>query len=88
MKQLMTRLWPEGTPIRVTADTGDRPRRFTWRGQTHVVDAITREWRVRTDWWRGAAWRAYFKLTTTSGLLVIIYRDLDGGEWFLQRLFD
>lgn len=84
----MTRLWPEGTPIRVTTGSDDRPLRFTWRGQSHDIDAIAREWRVRTDWWRSSAWRVYFKLTTASGLLVIIYRDLQTGEWFLQRLFD
>lgn len=84
----MTRLWPDGSPIRVTTDDGGRPLRFAWRGQTHDVDTVTREWRVRTDWWRTAAWRAYFKLATTSGLLVIIYHDLGRGEWYLQRLYD
>lgn len=85
----MTRLWPEGEPIRVATDReGDWPVQFTWRGQTHDVDHITRQWRVHLEWWRDATWRAYYKLTTTSGLLVIIYRDLPGGDWFLQRLFD
>ena len=84
----MTRLWPDGSPIRVAVNDGDQPLRFTWRGQTHEVDTITREWRVRTDWWRGGAWRAYFRLTTSSGLLVVIFHDLADGEWFLQRLFD
>lgn len=84
----MTRLWAEGTPIGVTAGDDGRPLRFDWQGRTHQVETITREWRVHVDWWRATAWRAYFKLTTTSGLLVVIYRDLSGGEWYLQRLFD
>lgn len=72
----------------MTADAAGRPLRFTWQGQTHPVDTITRQWRVHADWWRTAAWRAYYKLTTTSGLLVIIYHELPAGDWFLQRLFD
>ncbi len=84
----MTRLWPEGEPIQVRTDRGELPRRITWRGQAHEVEHITREWRVHLDWWREATWRSYYKLTTTSGLLVIIYRDLPGDDWFLQRLFD
>ena len=89
----MTRLWPDGVPIGVATEAvaggeSPYPTRFSWQGQTHQVEAITRQWRVHIDWWREPAWRAYYKLTTTSGLLVIIYHDLPDGEWFLQRLYD
>jgi hypothetical protein len=88
----MTRLWPVGLAISVTG-AGDgagrsRPASFTWQNKTHRVDEITREWRVDIDWWRGRVWRDYFKLSTDTGLLVIIYRDLVSGEWYLQRLYD
>ena len=99
----MTRLWPVGLPISVTGagtegdgtagdddsvKDGTRPAGFTWQNQVHQVSEITREWRVDIDWWRGRVWRAYFKLTTDTGLLVIIYQDLLSGEWYLQRLYD
>ncbi|HSG15130.1 MAG TPA: DUF6504 family protein [Anaerolineae bacterium] len=95
----MTRLWPVGIPISVTvvprADSkdagiadGQRPAGFTWQNQTHQVDEITRAWRVDIDWWRGRVWRAYFKLSTDTGLLVVIFQDLLSGEWYLQRLYD
>lgn len=86
----MTRLWPDGSPILVSVATNAAaaPLSFVWQGRAHDVEMITRHWRVRTDWWRVPAWRAYYKLTTTSGLLVIIYHDLNSGEWFLQRLYD
>lgn len=89
----MTRLWPVGLPISVTGagsvvDGGTRPAGFTWQGQVHQVAEITREWRVDIDWWRRRVWRAYFKLSTDTGLLVIIYQDLLSGEWYLQRLYD
>ena len=95
----MTRLWPDGISISVTATPGagskdegvaddQRPASFTWQGQTHQVDEITRAWRVDIDWWRGRVWRAYFKLSTDTGLLVVIFKDLLSGEWYLQRLYD
>ena len=97
----MTRLWPAGLPISVTGagaedngvgdgsvGNGTRPAGFTWQGQVHQITEITREWRVDIDWWRGRVWRAYFKLSTDTGLLVIIYQDLLSGKWYLQRLYD
>lgn len=84
----MTRLWPDGTAIDMVADETGRPLRFVWQGRPHEVETITRQWRVLDGWWRVPAWRAYYKLTTTSGLLVVVYQDLPGGAWYLQRLFD
>lgn len=78
-----TDLFPrEGPVIEVV------PSRFNWRGATHEVSEITRYWRIDIDWWRERIWRAYFKLRTDSGLLVVIYQDLIEGEWYLQRLYD
>ena len=99
----MTRLWPKGQPITVTTlTTTDKvdvfsregplieavPRRIVWRGEEHQVSEITRYWRIDIDWWKERIWRAYFKLRTDTGMLVVIYQDLIGGGWFLQRLYD
>ena len=84
----MTRLWSEGSPITVAADDAGKPLRFTWQGQPHLVNEVTRRWRVNLDWWRQRTWRDYFKLTTESGLLVIVYHDLQEHQWYLQRLYD
>ncbi len=85
----MTRLWPEGTPIVVFQNGSDVPDRITWQGQTHPVSEIAKRWRVSAEWWRGEpVARDYFKLTTTTGLLLIIYRDLQTDTWHLQRLYD
>lgn len=83
----MTRLWPEGDPIQV-AGSADRPDQFFWQGQQHPVANIAKRWRVHVDWWREPTHRDYFKITTTTGLLVIIYHDLIHDTWFLQRLYD
>lgn len=84
----MTYLWPAGDPIQVSADALWRPLRFVWRDQVHPVSEIANRWRVDEDWWQGRVWREYFKLITATGLLVIVFRDLLTGEWYLQRLYD
>jgi hypothetical protein len=84
----VTRLWPDGEPISVLSDAMQTPHAFTWQGRTHPVQEIAKRWRVDVDWWRGRVWREYFKLTTHTGLLVIVYRDVLTGRWYLQRLYD
>lgn len=84
----MTHLWPAGQPIGVSLNQQKEPAAITWLGQTHVVEAIGRYWRVDMEWWQQRVWRAYYKLSTDTGLLVIIYQDLLSGEWYLQRLYD
>ena len=98
----MTRLWSNGDrwgiglPIKMNTQyaTGDasaiyeRPSLLTWQNQDHLVIEITKTWRVDIDWWRERVWRAYFKLRTDTGLLVIVYQDLLSGKWYLQRLYD
>lgn len=84
----MTHLWPEGEPIQVASDASQAPQTFAWRGQAHRVERVAKRWRVDVDWWRGRVWREYFKLTTHTGLLVVIYRDVLTNRWYLQRLYD
>lgn len=84
----MTYLWLEGVEVQVTADAEGIPLRFIFRGQTHRVAAIANRWRVDEGWWAQRIWREYFKLTTTSGLLVTLFHNLLADTWFLQRLYD
>jgi hypothetical protein len=85
---MMTRLWPGGQLVAVAVDDQNQPLHFTWCGRRHQVVAVTRSWRVDLEWWQERIWRAYFKLHTDSGLLVVLYQDLVGGEWYLERLYD
>jgi len=84
----MTHLWPRGEPITVQSDAMATPQAFTWQGRSHQVQKVAKRWRVDQGWWQRRIWREYFKLTTQTGLLVIIYRDLLTGQWYLQRLYD
>lgn len=84
----MTHLWTSGEPIEVISDETGVPTAFTWQAQAHPVDCIANSWRVDDVWWTARVWRDYFKLTTTTGWLVIVYCDLEVGGWYLQRLYD
>ena len=81
-------IWREGVPIEVEYTGQGEPVAFTWSGQTHQVDMLIRQWRIDQGWWQKRQWRAYFRLSTTSGLLLILYQDLLTGEWFLQGVYD
>jgi hypothetical protein len=84
----LTRLWPDGESISVVSDTLKTPLSFTWRRRIHKVQYVAKRWRVDVDWWEDRVWREYFKLSTNTGLLVVVYRDLLTGDWYLQRLYD
>ncbi len=84
----MTRLWLRGMPISVQSDALLTPLVFDWQGQHHQIQTVAKRWRIDQQWWQQRIWREYFKVTTHSGLMVVIYRDLLSGQWYLQRLYD
>ena len=57
----------------------------------HVLDvrlhnSKLKEWVVEDRWWTGRPLRRrYFELVLTDGRNVVVFRDLVGGGWFLQR---
>lgn len=83
---------------------GAAPVRFQLRGEWHEVAFIANRWRVHTTWWlpEASAQREYFKLATKSGLLCVLYHDLQseacssgseacssGSEaWYCARVYD
>lgn len=84
----MTRLWVSGTPVEVHVTAEEIVRLFVWEGRRHVVQGVANRWRIDLGWWRLRVWRDYFKLHTTTGLLVILYHDLLTDRWYLQRIYD
>ena len=84
----MTRLWRTEVPLTVEADALMVPQTVIWRGQRHRVETVAKRWRVDQQWWVRRIWREYFKLATASGYLVVVYRDLQTGHWYLQRWYD
>lgn len=50
------------------------------------VDSVREEWVVEDRWWTGRPLRRrYFELVLVNGRNVVVFRDLVGGGWFLQR---
>ena len=84
----MSRFWPDGLRVRVTADELAAPRRIHWQETTHHVERIVSRWRV-ARWWPRRMLREYFTVRTTHGLLLELYRDVSGdGQWYVQRVYD
>jgi hypothetical protein len=84
----MTRLFIGGVLVEVQIDLNAMPVRFTWEGQVYRVQNIANHWRVDMGWWRLRICRDYFKVSTSNGLLVTLYRDLLTDCWYLQRVYD
>ena len=50
------------------------------------VDSVREEWVVEDRWWTGRPLRRrYFELVLANGRNVVVFRDLVGGRWFMQR---
>ena len=91
----MTRLSPHGERIEAWNDPRQAaaegaPPGFHWQGEPHRILEVCNHWRIHAQWWEGGqgVWREYFKVTTDSGLLCLIYHDLPSGGWFLSRVYD
>lgn len=83
----MTQLWPEGAPIGMQT-AGDAPHAFQWQGRRWRVRAVVDQWAVHDDWWRDEIWRHYFEVETVDGVLCVLFRDLLGEAWYLERVYD
>ncbi|MBX3081732.1 MAG: hypothetical protein KF716_08850 [Anaerolineae bacterium] len=84
----MSRFYAAGEKIAVETDEAQHPMSYIWQLQHYDVENIADHWRIDEDWWQQRLWRDYFKLTTTSGYLVLIYHDLVADNWYLQRVYD
>ena len=85
-----------GDTLGVSCTPGDMlgrsPRGFIWRGASHCIKGVCNRWRIHTNWWqqglpvsalsplKAGIWREYLKLTTDSGLLCLLFRNLEGGR--------
>ena len=69
-------------PTSVIPGDGGSPRNIAGRD----VDCVREEWVVEDRWWTGRPLRRrYFEVVLLDGRNVVVFRDLVGGGWFLQR---
>jgi len=43
-------------------------------------------WRVDDEWWRQPISRRYIEVILSGGRHVVLYQDLNTGEWFEQSI--
>jgi hypothetical protein len=69
-------------PASVEADNRGVPATV----EAMAVDSVREEWVVEDRWWTAQPLRRrYFELVLSDGRNVVVFRDLVGGNWFLQR---
>lgn len=78
---------PAAGRIGVMAEADGRPHVLFIDGRRDRVREISNRWRVQEDWWRREVLREYYRLITASGKLCLIFRDLIGGGWYLERIY-
>ncbi len=50
------------------------------------VDSVREDWVVEDRWWTGEPLRRrYFELVLSDGRNTVVFHDLVGGRWYLQR---
>jgi hypothetical protein len=69
-------------PANVRAGGGGRPVTV----DRTPVEAVREDWVVEDRWWTGRPLRRrYFELVLDNGRNVVVFHDLIGGRWFVQR---
>jgi len=61
------------------------PVSFRWQGEKYEVAASSGPERIETGWWRGTSVRRdYWRIETTTGQRLWLFRQLSNGQWFLH----
>lgn len=81
------RIIPLNAPsgVQVRADAAGRPREVRVGRRVQPVEEIQESWRIEDEWWRRPVRRDYHRLLLADGRLVVLYRDLEEGGWYLQN---
>jgi hypothetical protein len=82
----MTRVMRPPTRLRVIAGDDGVPTAIEVAGRMMPIEIVER-WRVSERWWPQPIDREYAKVIG-PGWLLLIFRDLIGGGWFMERVFD
>lgn len=83
----MTYLVDPPMPIQVRTDGRGRPEHIQGDPLIGPVQPVQR-WVADVDWWSRPVSREYWRVLLRDQLLCEIYRDLDGGAWYVERVFD
>jgi protein ImuB len=77
-------------PIEVISIVPDGPPlSFRWERREHRIAHYWGPERIETGWWRaGSARRDYYRVETTTGQRLWIFRRLRDGDWFFHGQFE
>jgi protein ImuB len=83
------RLFQPARPLAVAADeTSGAPQQLSHSRWSARALAAWGPERIETGWWRGRlVQRDYWRVQTSDGQLLWVYRDLASEQWFLQGTF-
>lgn len=86
----MSRLLRVAETIAVESDSDGNPNCFTWQNQNHTIERIRQRREIEIGWWseEGTTHRHIFTVTTTDGMLCVIYFNHLDGDWYLEKLYD
>ncbi len=73
-----------GEPRAVRVRMGERGRPVLVGKR--IVEAVRESWLVEDRWWTDEpVRRRYWEVVTRDGRSLVVYRDLERGDWFEQR---
>lgn len=76
---------PAPQPIQVTTDAEGIPRALIWPDRILPLVRVYEHWRERRYWWARPVLRDYYRVETANGQVKAIFRDREGGGWWLER---
>ena len=74
-------------PLDVRVDAEGTPRHISGEPLVGDVQPVQR-WLAEVDWWSRPVAREYWRVLLRGRLLCEIYRDLQLGAWYVERIYD
>ena len=78
---------PPPRPIQVTIGPDGLPRALVLPDHMLPVARVYEHWRERRRWWARPVRRDYYRLETDDGRVRVVFRDLEGERWWLERRY-
>ena len=81
------RVLNEPRPIAVALGKNGLPveMRDAESGARRSIEAVGEVWRIDDEWWRRKISRRCIEVILEGGGHVVMFEDLNTGEWFLQK---
>ena len=76
---------PRPQKIQVTTGPDAIPRALVWPDRIVPVRSIYEHWRESRFWWAQPVKHYYYRIEDNKGQVRVIYRDLRGETWWLDR---